>query len=273
MSYTRVGFNLPASLSRHFVARNSRENSKHILALSSGKRINSLEDDASGYFLARGLEANIRGLKQAVKNIEIAGNVLDIASNSYQTINNLLMNIKEKVVQGADDAFTSDQRAAIQGMIDAMVTEIDDSVVEGTFQGKTLIDGSFTGQVFQTGASAGQTFDVDLVAADAATLDVTGLDVSNAASATTSMATVDNALTTLHRAMQRAGEYLIRLRARSDALRVTIINTEQTRSGIEDADYARTRMREGKSALLQQMGFSSFKDAIAAPQQVLSLFT
>ncbi len=74
----------------------------------------------------------------------------------------ILQTIKEKVVQGADDAYNSDQRAAIQGQIDALVDEIDAIAQETSFQGTKLIDGSFTGKLFQTGGSAGDTFMVSL---------------------------------------------------------------------------------------------------------------
>ncbi len=47
---------------------------------------------------------------------------------------------------------------------------------------------------------------------------------------------------------------------------------EGTRSRIEDADFARERMASQRIQVLQEMGFTSLKDAIAAPQQVLSLF-
>ena len=97
-------------------------------------------------------------------------NVLSIAEGGYLAIADLLQIIKVKTVQGADDAYSSNQRAAIQKQIDALVAEIDAIVSETTFQGLRLIDGTYIGKVFQTGAGAGDTMDISLDDASTAVL-------------------------------------------------------------------------------------------------------
>ncbi len=179
MSATNVGFNPIADLSRISVAKMGRQSAKHRLALSSGKKINTISDDASGFNLARGLEANRRGLAKALDNIGNAKNLLNTALGSYDEINELLMKIKEKAVQGADGVFNANQRNAMQGMIDAALAEIDDIVNSTAFQASKLIDGSYTGKTFQTGAYAGVTFNVDLESADTAVLGLTGVNVAS----------------------------------------------------------------------------------------------
>lgn len=140
------------------------------MRLSSGKRINSVGDDAAGFSLARGLESRSRSLQQALANVGNAMNVLSIAEGGYLAIADLLQIIKVKTVQGADDAYSSNQRAAIQKQIDALVAEIDAIVSETTFQGLRLIDGTYIGKVFQTGAGAGDTMDISLDDASTAVL-------------------------------------------------------------------------------------------------------
>ena len=127
MSSLNVGFNPIADLSRITMARMSRESARHNPALSSGKKINTISDDASGFSLARGLEANRRGLAQALDNIGNARNLLNTAIGSYEEINELLMIVKEQAVQGADGVYDTNQRIAMQGMIDAALAEIDDT--------------------------------------------------------------------------------------------------------------------------------------------------
>ena len=272
MSATNVGFNPIADLSRISVAKMSRKSAKHRLALSSGKRINSISDDASGFSLARGLEANRRGLAKALDNIGNAKNLLNTALGSYDEINELLMKIKEKTVQGADGVFNTAQRNAMQGMIDAALTEIDDIINSTAFQASNLIDGTYTGKTFQTGAYAGTTFNVDLDNADTTVLGLTGVSVATSADGRAAMDNVDDALVLLARSMQKAGEYVIRLEVKESTLRHTRDSVEGTRSRIEDADFAYEQMQQSRIQLLQDMGFTSLKDAIAAPQQVLSLF-
>jgi len=272
MSGTNIGFNPIADLSRITVAKMSRQSAKHRIALLSGNKINTISDDASGFSLARGPKDNRRGFAKALDNIGNAKNLLNTIIVSYDEINELLMKIKELAVQGADGAFDTNQRNAIQGMIDAALAEIDDIVNSTVFQASNLIDGSFTGKTFQTGAYAGVTFNVDLDNADTTTLGVVGVNVNTSADGRAAMDTVDNALALLARAMQKAGEYFLRLEAEEKTIRLTKTSIERIRSQIEDADFDQEQMASQRIAVLMEMGFTSLKDAIAAPQQVLSLF-
>ncbi len=167
MSFTRIGANITALQSMNELLRVNRQIGQGLLRLSSGKRINTVGDDAAGFSLARGLESRRRSLEQAMSNVGGAKNVLSIAEGGYMAIAGILQIIKEKTVQGADDSFSPSQRLAIQGQIDAMVSEIDDIVNETIFQGALLIDGNFTSKLFQTGAGAGDTFNVQLGKASA----------------------------------------------------------------------------------------------------------
>ncbi len=272
MSFTRIGANITALQSLNELLKVNQKIGTGLLRLSSGKRINSVGDDAAGFSLARGLEARRRSLTQAMQNVGTAKNVLTIGEGAYLAVSDLLQVIKEKTVMGADDSFNSDQRAAIQGQIDALVLEIDAIVNESSFQGTALIDGTFTNKVFQTGGAAGDIFTVSLSAADSATLVVNALDVSNAASASTAIAAVDAAINTLNTNAQAVGEYLVRLGSKEATLATTITNTESARSRIEDADFAQEQMMLIRSQIVQQTAFSSFSQANTAPQLVLSLF-
>ncbi|MEE9465327.1 MAG: flagellin [Candidatus Neomarinimicrobiota bacterium] len=162
MSFTRIGANIAALQSMNELLKVNRQIGQGLLRLSSGKRINTVGDDAAGFSLARGLESRRRSLDQAMSNVGGAKNVLSIAEGGYLAIAGILQIIKEKAVQGADDSFSPSQRLAIQGQIDAMVLEINDIVNETIFQGALLIDGNFTDKLFQTGAGAGDTFSIEL---------------------------------------------------------------------------------------------------------------
>ena len=272
MSFTRIGANIAALQSMNELLKVNRQIGQGLLRLSSGKRINTVGDDAAGFSLARGLESRRRSLEQAMSNVGGAKNVLSIAEGGYMAIAGILQIVKEKTVMGADDSFSPSQRLAIQGQIDAMVAEIDDIVNETIFQGAKLIDGTFLTKLFQTGASSGDTFSVSLLDADAVALAVTGLDVSDSANAATAMTAVDAAIDTLNTQAQTVGEYMIRLSSKEDNLAVAVTNTEAARSRIEDADFAKEQMMLVKAQIIQQTAFSSFAQANSAPQLVLSLF-
>jgi flagellin len=162
MSMTRIGANLSAMRSMDRLFHTNREIRRRLIRLASGKRINRVDEDPAGFSLVRGLESRGRSLLQAADNVATARNVLAIAEGAYRAISDILLTIVEKVVQGADDAYNVDQRAAIQGQIDALVDEIDAIVEETSFNGTQLIDGSFVNKVFQTGPDAGDVMRVNL---------------------------------------------------------------------------------------------------------------
>ena len=272
MSFTRIGANIAALKSLNELLKVNNRIGSSLLKLSSGKRINSVGDDAAGFSLARGLESRRRSLQQALSNVGTAKNVLGIAEGGYLAISDLLQIIKEKTVQAADDTYNAAQRTAIQGQIDALVTEIDAIVAENQFQGTFLIDGTFTGSKFQTGAAAGDVFTVTLNNADSAALGVNALVVNSAANASTAIAAVDAAISTLNAAAQNVGESLLRLGSKESTLAVAITNTEAARSRIEDADFAEEQANLVRNQIVQQTAFSAFSQANAAPQLVLSLF-
>ena len=272
MSFTRIGANIAALQSLNELLKVNDTIGKTLLRLSSGKRINSVGDDAAGFSLARGLESRRRSLQQALSNVGTAKNVLGIAEGGYLAISDLLQIIKEKTVQAADDSYNAAQRSAIKGQIDALVSEIDAIVTENQFQGTRLIDGNFSGSLFQTGAAAGDTFTVALAAADSSALGISSLLVDSAANASTAIAAVDAAIDTLNSAAQGVGESLLRLSSKESTLAVAITNTEAARSRIEDADFAEEQAKLVRNQIVQQTAFSAFAQANAAPQLVLSLF-
>ena len=272
MSFTRIGANIAALQSLNALLKVNNTIGSSLLKLSTGKRINSVGDDAASFSLARGLEARRRSLQQALSNVGTAKNVLSIAEGGYLAISDLLQIIKEKTVQAADDSYNVSQRLAIQGQIDALVEEIDDIVGENQFQGQQLIDGTFSGSKFQTGAAAGDVFTVSLANADSGALSVNALVVDSATTASAAIAAVDAAIDTLNNAAQTVGESLLRLSSKEATLSVSITNTEAARSRIEDADFAMEQANLVRNQIIQQTAFSAFAQANAAPQLVLSLF-
>lgn len=272
MSLTRVGFSYTAGVTAQNLNSNSRNLAKTQLALASGKRINTLEDDASGYSLARGMEAERRGTKTAINNMANAENLLEIAMGGYSGITDLLLGIKDRLMMAADAAFSSNERQAIQAQIDAILAEIDDTVNTMTFQGGKLIDGNYTSKKIQVGARAGSTFTISLGGAEVADLGLTSVDATTDTAARSGLSIVDDALSTLTGTMQRAGEFLMELGVKQRMAETNAIAIEATRSRIEDTDYATAKMRMSREALAQQMSVISMKEAFLAPQQVLALF-
>jgi len=243
----------------------------HQLRLATGKRINSAAEDPAGYQLARSLETRRRGLDAALQNVSQAKNVMNVAESGYQNIMDILQTIKEKATQAADYSLSDTQRQSIDDQVNALIEEVDQIVVETTFNGDGLIDGGYSG-AFHTGEGATDELNISLGNGDSASLSVNGIDMTTVNGASTAIATAAAAIDTLASRIQEVGEYKVRLASKESTLGVAITNADATRSVIEDADFAKEQMEVLKLQILQQTAVSSLAQANSAPQVVLALF-
>ncbi|NOZ09158.1 MAG: flagellin [FCB group bacterium] len=273
----RVAANIQSLRALQSLVQVNARLAKHQYRLSTGKRINSAEDDSAGYALAKELQARTSGLKQALRNVGNAKNIIAIGEGGYEAQMEILQTIKDKVVQAADDSMDSGNRTAIGDTVNQMLKELDDIRDQTKWNGNSILSSGHNNFTFQVGAGAGASlavsFDVSAsnsVGSDG--VDLSSISLASAASASAAMTSVDNAITSLSKSMQELGNYQMRLSSKENMLSVSIANTESIRSNIEDADFAEEQMEVLKLQILQQTALSMFTQANASAQAVLALF-
>lgn len=160
---TRVGANFHAMESLANLKKVNGSIGQVQSRLSSGKRINSAEDDTSGYALSKHLQSRVNGLSQALDNVSTAKNVLNIAEGGYQSQMNILQQIKENLTQAADGALSSEQRGAIGDRIESLLTEFNEINDQTKYNGFVLFNDSDADRrmTFQVGEESIDRFDVD----------------------------------------------------------------------------------------------------------------
>ena len=130
--------------------------------LSSGLRINSAADDASGMAIANNLRMQSSSLGQSIKNANEAIGVAQIADNAMDEMTNILNTVKTKSIQAAQDGQTTDTRGAIQKDISKLM-ESYSAIVESTeYNGQSLLNGAFVNKSFQVGAFSNQTVKLNI---------------------------------------------------------------------------------------------------------------
>jgi flagellin len=163
-SFTRIRTNLQAQLSLNNLQSTNRTIGGIQEKLSTGKRINRAEDDSAGYSIAAKLRARVRGQEQAFRNVGDAKSMLTVAEGGLNTILDMLVEMKEKVIQGANDSNGAEERKAIRTELKALTKEVQQTLDETTFNGNNLFtdDPAGTDLTFQVNAEAGDTFDVNI---------------------------------------------------------------------------------------------------------------
>jgi len=245
------------------------------LRLSTGKRINSAADDPAGYTLATKLKARSRALGQALNNTGEAKNILSVAEGGLQNINDILVTIKEKVIQAGNGSYGSEELDAIVTQIRDLLNEVDDIISQTKFNNSKLLDNNFTNKVFQIGADGGDTLTISLTkaidSADFGLNNISSTDLQGSSLSVT-LNSVDNAIKTVTQELQNIGSLIQRLDYKEATLLVAITNTEAAASRIMDADMAKEQMEMTKLQILQQTATVQLAQANAAPQGILQLF-
>lgn len=149
---------------------NNRELDLSLGRLSSGLRINSAADDASGMVIADTLKSQANSLGQAIKNANDAIGIVQIADKAMDEQIKILDTIKTKATQAAADGQSSSSRAAIQEDIVKLMAELDNIAATTSFNGISLLSGNFANKDFQIGAYSRETIKVSIGDTSSATI-------------------------------------------------------------------------------------------------------
>ena len=114
---------------------------KSLQKVSSGMKINSAQDDASGYAISERMRVRIRSLDQANQNSQNDASLMKTAEGAVGNTVEILRALKEKAINAANDSNTDEDRATIQKELNQFIDQIDDNALV-QFNGKYLIDGS-----------------------------------------------------------------------------------------------------------------------------------
>ncbi len=139
----RINTNVSALAAKRGLARSQRTLDDTLQRLSSGLRINRGADDPAGLIASEGLRSEIAGISQAISNSERASNVISTAEASLSEVAALLLNIKQLIVEAANDgALSAEEIEANQLQIDSAVESITRISNTSTFAGLPLLNGS-----------------------------------------------------------------------------------------------------------------------------------
>ena len=133
--------NMSAINTLNTLNKNQSALGKSLAKVSSGQKINSAQDDASGYAISERMRVMVRALDQATQNTQNGSAMMKVAEGAVNNTVEILKTLKEKAINAATDTNTDDDRKTIQKEIDQFIDQINDNAL-ATFNGKYLVDGS-----------------------------------------------------------------------------------------------------------------------------------
>lgn len=239
--------------------------------LSSGLRINSAKDDAAGLAISNRLNSQVRGLEVGMRNANDGISVAQVAEGAMQEQTNMLQRMRDLAVQSVNGANSTSDKDALQAEIDQLTSEITAISNSTAFGDTKLLSGGFTAKNFQVGHQEGETISITITATDATTLGVNALVVSNDGAASTALAAIDSALTSIDTQRAKLGAVQNRLAHNISNSANTQANVADAKSRIVDVDFAKETATMTKNQVLQQTGSSMLAQANQLPQVALSL--
>ncbi|OOX97306.1 flagellin, partial [Campylobacter coli] len=172
---------------------NSRALDQSLARLSSGLRINSAADDASGMAIADSLRTQASTLGQAINNGNDAASILQTADKAMDEQLKILDTIKVKATQAAQDGQSAKTRNMLQADINRLMEELDNIANTTSFNGKQLLSGGFINQEFQIGAQSNQTIKASIGATQSSKIGVTRFETgANVTSSSIASMTIKN---------------------------------------------------------------------------------
>lgn len=224
--------------------------------LSTGLRINSASDDAAGLQIANRMNANIRGMETANRNISDATSMLQTGDGALEELTNIANRQKELATQAANGVNSTTDMAALDAEFQELVAESTRIMGETTYAGNDLMAKLTGGVQFQIGAGTTETLTVTMTAPTALAGDLT-----TTAGATAAITAIDTYIDEVGVARSELGANINRLGHTAANLTSITENTKSAAGRIMDADFATESASMTKNQMLVQAGTTILSSA------------
>lgn len=151
-----VNTNISAMTAQRYMNNATAAQTDSMEKLSSGSKINSAADDASGLQISNRMTAQTRGLDVAVRNANDGMSIAQTAEGAMKETTNVLQRLRDLSLQSSNGSNTDADRQAMQEEASSLTDELNRIAETTSFGGTRLINGEFGTKSFQIGADSGE---------------------------------------------------------------------------------------------------------------------
>lgn len=246
--------------------------------LTSGLRINSSKDDAAGLSVVTNMTTQIRGLDMAVRNANDGLSLVQTLDAATEEVTNMMQRMRDLGIQAQNGTYTSAQRADMNVEFQQLASEMGRIASATKFNGVPIFSGgTMTSMSFHVGwengtanrIGSGQLIMSQSLNGMAGSLRTQTVSTRGGASAAVSL--LNDKLSQVQTARATWGAIMNRLDYTLNNLQSVKVNTESSRSRIQDTDYAKEAANLARTQVLQQAGMSMLSQSNQNSQSVMSL--
>lgn len=244
--------------------------------ISTGLKIQGAKDNAAIWAIAQGQRADVGALGAVRQSLDRATSIADVALSAGESVSDLLIQLKEKVVAAKDTSLGTQSRQLLDSDFKALLRAIGSAVQNAAFDGGNILNGSLTvGIEFLANADASSTITLSAknlsLGGSIITLSLTD-SLLTVTGASTALTKLDASLTQLNAALGEIGSQAKQIAAHKTFVSKLVDTLESGIGNLVDADLAKESARLQALQVQQQLGAQSLSIANQAPQIILSLF-
>ncbi|NLM38412.1 MAG: flagellin, partial [Firmicutes bacterium] len=224
------------------------------------------------------MRAQIRGMKQAIRNAQDGISFIQTAEGALNETHAILNRMRELAVQASNGIYTESDKQKLQEEFTQLIDELDRIAYTTEFNTKKILSGGYAtnGVVFQIGPNANQMISgtIQDMSATGLGLDATTDRIGSGTSYTDIQSVIqkiDDAINTVSAERSKLGAIQNRLEHTIANLSVTVENLAASESRIRDADMAQEMTEFTKHQILIQSATAMLAQANMKPQAVLQL--
>ena len=141
---------MPIFINTNVAAMNAQRNlgvtnlkmSRALERLSSGLRVNRAADDAAGLAISEKMRAQIRGLRQGLRNAQDGISLIQTAEGALNEVHAILQRMRELTTQAGSTILSTADRQAVSEEMLTLRSEIDNIAIRARFNGLSLLTGA-----------------------------------------------------------------------------------------------------------------------------------
>ncbi|HYF21851.1 MAG TPA: flagellin [Caulobacteraceae bacterium] len=244
--------------------------------INTGYKVAGAKDNASVWAVAQGQRADIGALSAVKMSLDRATSIADVSLAAGESVSDLLIELKEKVVAAMDPSIDGTSRAALNSDFRALLRQIGQVIGNAEFDGANILNGSLSANIrflANADADAYVTLGVKNMSLGGAIITIAAAaSINTATNATAVLTQLDASIANVNSALGEIGAHAKQIEAHNKFVSKLVDTLESGIGNLVDADLAKETAKLQALQVQQQLGVQALSIANSAPQMILSLF-
>jgi flagellin len=243
--------------------------------VNTGLKIANAKDNAAIWAIAQGQRADIGALGAVRISLERANSIAQVSAAAGESISDLLVQLKEKVVAALDTSLDTNSRNALDSDFKAILRQISGVVNNAEFDGANILKGNLGNIQFLANADATQklTLSTRTMALGGSNITIPATaSITSVALASVTLPLLDASISKVNQALGNLGSQAKQIEGHLNFIGKLTDVLEAGVGNLVDADLAKESARLQALQVQQQLGAQALSIANSAPQIILQLF-